>query len=96
VIPAGSPVLIVTGAANRDPRAYEDPDRFDITRTGPLGITFGHGIHYCIGAHLARLEGRIAFTELYRRWPDLDVDLDRVSWVHMANVAGPASVPVAP
>ena len=94
-IPAGNPVLIVTGAANRDERAYEDPDRFDITRTGPLGITFGHGIHYCIGAHLARLEGKIAFTELYRRWPDLEVDLDAVRFVHMSNVAGPSSVPVA-
>ena len=93
-IPAGSPVLIVTGAANRDPRAYDDPDRFDITRQGPLGITFGHGIHYCIGAHLARLEGRVAFTELYRRWPRLQVDLDAVRYVHMSNVAGPSSVPV--
>jgi cytochrome P450 len=93
-IPAGNPVLIVTGAANRDPRAYDDPDRFDIGRTGPLGISFGHGIHYCIGAHLARLEGRVAFGELYRRWPDLQVDLDAVRYVHMANVAGPASVPV--
>jgi cytochrome P450 len=93
-IPAGSPVLIVTGAANRDPRAYDEPDRFDITRQGPLGITFGHGIHYCIGAHLARLEGRIAFTELYRRWPHLKVDLGAVRYVHMANVAGPSSVPV--
>lgn len=93
-IPAGNPVLIVTGAANRDPRAYDDPDRFDITREGPLGITFGHGIHYCIGAHLARLEGTYAFNELYRRWPNLQVDLDGVKYVHMANVAGPASVPV--
>jgi cytochrome P450 len=93
-IPAGNPVLIVTGAANRDPRAYHDPDRFDITREGPLGISFGHGIHYCIGAHLARLEGKVAFTELYRRWPDLQVDLDGVRYVHMTNVAGPSSVPV--
>ena len=98
-IPAGSPVLIVTGAANRDPRAYDDPDRFDIGRvaggrTAAMGITFGHGIHYCIGAHLARLEGRTAFTELYRRWPDLEVDLDGIRYVHMSNVAGPSSVPV--
>lgn len=93
-IPAGNPVLILTGAANRDPRAYDDPDRFDIERTGPVGISFGFGIHYCIGSHLARLEGRIAFTELYRRWPDLHVDLPNVGYVHMANVAGPASVPV--
>ena len=93
-VPAGQPVLLVTGAANRDERAYVDPDRFDITREGPLGISFGHGIHFCIGAHLARLEGRIAFTELYRRWPGLQVDLDGVQYVHMANVAGPSSVPV--
>lgn len=93
-IPAGRPVLIVTGAANRDPRAYDDPDRFDIERTGPVGISFGHGIHYCIGAHLARLEGQVAFTELYRRWPGLEVDLDGIRYVHMVNVAGPSSVPV--
>lgn len=94
-IPAGSPVLIVTGAANRDPGAYADPDRFDIGRQAPLGISFGHGIHYCIGAHLARLESRVAFTEIYLRWPDLSVDLDAVRWVHMSNVAGPSSVPVS-
>ena len=94
-IPAGSPLLIVTGAANRDPRSYDDPDRFDIGREAPLGISFGHGIHYCIGAHLARLEGKVAFTELYRRWPDLQVDLDAVQYVHMSNVAGPSSVPVS-
>jgi cytochrome P450 len=93
-IPAGNPVLIVTGAANRDPRAYQDPDRFDITRDQPMPISFGHGIHYCIGAHLARLEGRIAFDELYRRWPGLRVDLDGIRYVHMTNVAGPSSVPV--
>jgi cytochrome P450 len=94
IIPAGSPVLVLTGAANRDPRAYPDPDRFDLGRTGPPPVTFGHGIHFCIGAHLARLEGRTAFTELYRRWPHLDVDVEGVRWVHMTNVAGPASVPV--
>lgn len=93
-IPAGSPVLIVTGAANRDPRAYDDPDRFEIERTGPLPISFGNGIHYCIGAHLARLEGAITFTELYRRWPNLQVDLDAIRYVHMSNVAGPSSVPI--
>lgn len=86
--------MIVTGAAGRDPRAYDDPDRFDIGRTGPPGIGFGHGIHYCIGSHLARLKGRIALSELYRRWPGLTVDLDNVRFVHMINVAGPASVPV--
>ena len=94
-VPAGSPMLIVTGAANRDERAYEDPDRFDIGRTGPMAISFGHGIHYCIGSHLARLEGATAIRELYRRWPDLTVDLDGIRYVHMSNVAGPSSVPVS-
>ena len=94
MIPAGSPVLVLTGAAGRDPRAYDDPDRFDIGRVAPPGVTFGYGIHFCIGAHLARLEGRTAFRELYRRWPDLQVDLDGIRYVHMTNVAGPASVPV--
>jgi len=93
-IPAGHPVLILTGAANRDPRAYQDPDRFDIGRTAPMPISFGHGVHYCIGAHLARLEGQIAFSELYRRWPGISVDLDGIRYVHMTNVAGPSSVPV--
>lgn len=93
-IPAGQPLLIVTGAANRDPSAYQDPDRLDITRPATPGITFGYGIHHCIGAHLARLEGRTAITELYGRWPNLDVDLDRVGYVRMTNVAGPSSVPV--
>lgn len=93
-IPAGNPILLLTGAANRDPREYNDPDRFDIDRDASLGIGLGHGIHYCIGAHLARLESRIAFDELYRRWPDLEVDRDNITYVQMSNVAGPASVPV--
>lgn len=93
-IPAGSPVLIVTGAANRDERAYVEADRFDIGRVGPVPISFGHGIHHCLGAHLARLEGAVALGELYRRWPDLSVDLDSIRYVHMSNVAGPSSVPV--
>ena len=77
-IPANSAVLVLTGAANHDPRAYDEPERFDIERQGPLAIAFGHGIHYCIGAHLARLEGRVAFDELYRRWPEIEVDRDAV------------------
>ena len=93
-IPAGQPVLIVTGAANHDPRAYEHPERFDIHRQGPLGLSFGHGVHYCIGAHLARLEARVTFEEFYRRWPAPTIDHDGVEWVQMSNVAGPARVPV--
>ncbi|HMS13946.1 MAG TPA: cytochrome P450 [Microthrixaceae bacterium] len=93
-IPAGSPVLLLTGAATRDPRAYVDPDRFDVRRRGPMPISFGHGVHYCIGAHLARLEGRVALEELYGRFPRLAVERGGIRFVHMSNVAGPSSVPV--
>ncbi len=93
-IPAGEAVLLLTGAANRDERMYPDPDAFDIDREQGLGVGLGHGIHYCLGAHLAKLESKIAFEQLYTRWPDLQVDLDNVTYVQMSNVAGPSSVPV--
>lgn len=87
-IPAGEPVLLITGAANRDERAYPDPDRFAIERPLKLNVGFGHGIHTCLGAALARLESRIAFDELANRWPRYTVDESRNERVHMSNVAG--------
>ncbi len=93
-IPADEPVILLTGAANRDERVYPDPERFDIDRDQGMGVGLGHGIHYCLGAHLAKLESKIAFEQLYTRWPNLQVDLDNVKYVQMSNVAGPASVPV--
>jgi cytochrome P450 len=93
-IPADEPVLLLTGAANRDERAYEDPDRFDISRPPQLSVGFGHGIHSCLGAALARLESRIAFEEIARRWPRYEVQDDGLRRVHMANVAGYCNVPV--
>ncbi len=93
-IPGSSPVFLITGSANRDPRAYPDPDRFDIARTdlpAPLGL--GFGVHYCIGAALARTESRIALTELVTRFPDYSVDESGLERVHMANVAGFSQVP---
>lgn len=93
-IPAGEPVLLVTGAANRDERAYPDPDRFDITRPLKLNVGFGHGIHTCLGAALARLESRIAFAEIANRWPDYEVDEAGCRRVHMSNVAGYSNVPI--
>jgi cytochrome P450 len=94
-IPAGSAVLLVTGAANRDERAYEDPDRFDIERPVQLPLGFGHGVHTCLGAALARLEGRVFFGELAERWPEYSVDESGLRRVHMVNVAGFSNVPVA-
>jgi cytochrome P450 len=93
-IPANEPVLLITGAANRDERAYEDPDRFDIERPLKLNVGFGHGIHTCLGAALARLESRIAFDEIATRWPEYAVDESKCKRVSMSNVAGYSSVPV--
>ncbi len=93
-IPANEPVLLITGAANRDERAYPDPDRFDVERPLKLNVGFGHGIHTCLGAALARLESRIAFDEIATRWPEYAVDESRCARVNMSNVAGYSSVPV--
>jgi cytochrome P450 len=68
-IPAGSEVLLVWGAANRDEREFTEPDRFDVSRTLTRHLAFGQGIHFCLGANLARLEARVAFEELLARIP---------------------------
>jgi cytochrome P450 len=93
-IPAGYPVLLVTGAATRDPRAFDRPDEFDIERPPNVAIGLGHGVHSCLGAALARMESRIALDELARRWRRLDVDESGLRRVHMSNVAGYSNVPV--
>ena len=92
-IPEGSPVLLLTGAANHDERAYDDPDRFDIDRRLQLSVGFGHGIHSCLGAALARLESRVAFEEIRTRWPRYAIDESGLRRVQMANVAGFSNVP---
>jgi cytochrome P450 len=72
VVPAGRPVLVVIAAANRDPAVFADPDRFDPARTdGAAHLAFSGGVHYCVGAPLARLEGAVALRSLARRMPDL-------------------------
>jgi cytochrome P450 len=94
-IPEGSPTFLLTGAANRDEREYDDPDRFDIDREIGLSVGLGHGIHSCLGAALARLESRIAFEEIRVRWPSFEVDDSGLRRVQMSNVAGFSHVPVA-
>jgi cytochrome P450 len=94
VIPAGSAVLLLTGAATRDPRAYERADDFDISRGGHTTLAFGYGVHSCLGAWLARLESRLAFEELRKRWPIFAVDHDGLRRVNMSNVAGYSNVPI--
>ena len=73
-------VLTLIGAANRDPDAFADPERFDITRQAARHMSFGGGIHFCAGAELARLEGRIAFSTLARRLPNMELDTDSPGW----------------
>ena len=93
-VPAGFPVLLITGAATRDPRAFERADEFDVERPPGITIGFGHGVHSCLGAALARLESRIAIEEILDRWPRLEVDEAGLRRVNMSNVAGYSNVPV--
>jgi cytochrome P450 len=93
-IPAGSPTLLITGAATRDDRVYADPDVFDISRGGATTVAFGYGAHSCLGAWLARLESRVAFEQLRNRWPRFDIDTDGMRRVTMSNVAGYANIPL--
>jgi cytochrome P450 len=93
-VPAGFPVLLITGAATRDPRAFERADEFDIERQPGITIGFGHGVHSCLGAALARMESRIAIEEIATRWKQLDVDEAGLRRVNMSNVAGYSNVPV--
>ncbi len=95
-IPESSPVLLLTGAANHDERAYDDPDRFDIDRPLQLSVGLGHGIHSCLGAALARLESRVAFEEIRKRWPRYEIDESGLRRVQMANVAGFSNIPFRP
>jgi cytochrome P450 len=94
-IPAGSIVMLINGSATRDERAFADPDRFDIDRI-PTGhnINFGYGIHSCLGAALARMEGQIALDVMLDLMPEYEVDTTGLRRVAMANVAGWANVPV--
>jgi cytochrome P450 len=93
-IEAGHPVLLITGAATHDPRAFEEPERFDIDRPPSVAIALGHGIHSCLGAALARMESRVAIEELAKRWTSWEVDTEGLRRVHMSNVAGYSHVPI--
>ena len=93
-VPRGDPVLLLIGSANRDPRAFTDPDRYDLDRDTAQSVSFGGGPHYCMGAPLALLEARIALTEIVRRVARYDVDAANAQRVHSINVRGFASLPV--
>ncbi|TMM17808.1 MAG: cytochrome P450 [Actinobacteria bacterium] len=93
-VPAGSVMMFLIGAANRDDRHYADGDRFDIHRSIGQQLTFGYGIHYCLGAALARLEGRIALDEVLRRFPEWEVDVDNARLASTSTVRGWERLPV--
>ncbi|MGW7356373.1 cytochrome P450 family protein [Streptomyces sp. NPDC054802] len=96
VIPAGERVLIGLAAADRDPARYPDPDRFDIRRDTRGHLAFGHGIHFCLGAPLARLEARVAVRSLLERCPDLALDApaDTYAWLPGLLMRGVRRLPV--
>ena len=94
-IPAGERVLTLIGAANRDPLQFPDPDRFDITREENKHLAFGHGIHFCLGASLARLEGQIAIGTLVRRLPGLKLETGAPEWRDAFTLRGLKALPVS-
>ena len=93
-IPEGSAFLCLVGSAARDERAYEDPDRFDIHRQIGHHLTFGHGSHFCLGAALARLEGRVALEEALDRFPEWEIDREAMRMGSLTGVRGYESLPV--
>ncbi|SQD98618.1 MULTISPECIES: cytochrome P450 [unclassified Parafrankia] len=93
-IPARSKVLLLTGSAGRDDRKYDDPDRYDIRRTFDRHLSLGRGVHFCLGASLARMEGRIALEETLRRFPTWDVDHDNTVRLHTSTVRGYEELPI--
>lgn len=96
-IPAGIRTMLLTGSATRDERRFENPDVFDVSRESDMAsVYFGYGIHRCLGIHLARLEVRIAFEELFKRFPDFEAFPDRVTRTVLSNVRGVDSLPFRP
>ena len=93
-VPAGSVMLLLNGAANRDERRFPDPDTFDIHRQSGHHLSFGYGIHFCLGAALARLEGRVALDEVLKRWPDWEVDDANAVQARTSTVRGWEKLPV--
>jgi cytochrome P450 len=93
-IPADSKVVMLNGAAARDERKYTDPDSFDVRRAVDLHMTFGYGVHFCLGANLARVEGRIGLEETLKRFPTWKVDHDAARLIYTSTVRGYESLPI--
>ena len=93
-VPAGSKIALLTGSAGRDERKYPDADRFDVERVFDAHVSLGYGIHYCLGASLARLEARVVLEETLARFPEWHVDESAVELVRTSTVRGPSRVPI--
>ncbi len=93
-IPKDSKVLLLTGSAGRDERVFPDPDRFDVRRTIDHHLSFGYGIHFCVGASLARMEGKVALEETLKRFPSWEVEPGAAVRQHTSTVRGYLSVPI--
>lgn len=93
-IPEESKVLLLTGSAGRDGRAFSDADRFDVRRKFDQHVSFGYGIHLCLGAALARLEGRVAIEETLARFPEWEVDRDGSEFLFTSTVRGFRRLPI--
>jgi cytochrome P450 len=93
-VPQGSVMMMLIGAANRDDRRFPDGDRFDIHREVSQHLAFGQGVHFCLGASLARLEGRVALEELLKRFPEWEVDRANAKLAPTSTVRGWETLPI--
>jgi cytochrome P450 len=87
--------VLILGAGNRDPARFADPERLDLDRPDVRPLSFGHGLHYCLGAQLARLEAQIALTHLFDRYPDLHFSGAPIAWGDNMILRGPRVLPLA-
>jgi cytochrome P450 len=94
VVPEGSVMLLLNASGNRDERKFPDGDRFDIHRAIDNHLAFGYGIHFCLGAALARLEGRVALDEVLQRFPEWEIDTDNAVQARTSTVRGWEKLPV--
>ena len=90
---AGSTMLLLNGSANRDEREFQDADRLDVRRRDINHLSFGQGIHFCLGASLARLEGRVALDEILARWAEWEIDHQGAEMARTSTVRGWKKLP---